>query len=398
MEDTFATADESLGGLKTNSQTTVEEYRGIVAEDRVDGESTILVIVPELTPGLGGGFGAAEKKTDLQFEGISESPVIGSATISNHIECVWMGSSNMKYPPYVRKGEQVTIKKYGDNPTYYWMCDGRDPELRRKEKWRVEISNVNDIKVVKGDNNTYFIEVDTLDTKTIRFQTSKSDGEAFKYGLCLDAKNSTAELTDDAGASNNRFFIDSKNTIVQANNKDGAAVILNKRNALLVAPDDVILKAGRQLVIDSPAITSQSVKGGATTVLRADALTIDAKDLVINGGTIGLNGPTKVSSMLVAQNVRSEGYSTGATGSAYAGSSIDYNSGSVSKSSNNPDMNSSGAGNRHCAAYENVLDMASNIVVAFRQIQNAIGVPVDFTLEQILSDARKSIMEKNKGT
>lgn len=176
---------------------------------------------------------------------------------TNYVTATWFGVfTNRAYPPDIYRGEQILVFNYGDSDLYYWLSGGRDDKMRKTERYRIHIAN--EQKTVKelSDENTYFFELDTLHNKHVHIQTSDSDGEEFIYMIKLDAKENTIRICDNA---DNEIVIESELPRVFLRNGDGSFVDINRKNVVLNAVEDLILKAGRQIIEDSPMKTDAQV-------------------------------------------------------------------------------------------------------------------------------------------
>ena len=140
-------------------------YKGDVAEDKAKDSREIKVYIQELLPFQSGEFEAAEAKVDVSMPDANVNQHSGNATLTNVQTAIYMDLfSNRAYPPDVVKGEQVAIFKYANSDTLYWFSLGRDDNLRKLEKFRLQVSNTpTSTGKELTDDNTYFLEISTID-------------------------------------------------------------------------------------------------------------------------------------------------------------------------------------------------------------------------------------------
>lgn len=375
-----------------SGQTRITTLIGRAAEDLSEGSISLKVMVPQLNPAATGAVKPTTSKSLIETrtsDGVVEN---AWAETTNTITATYLGLSNIKYPPTVRTGEQVMLYQFGDSDAYYWQSLGRDPELRRLDTWRVEVSNKTETTGELTDDNTYFIEMDTK-TSTLTIKTSKSNGEVARYTLRIDGKSGELLLGDDKG---NSFFIDSKKPQVRMANADGAMVNLDKKDAYLVAPQDVVLKAGRQCIIDAPVMT-QRASGGGVCEFTTGAMAINADvAITLNAPVVGIGGQLQGgSSATFGGPVLATAFANGAGPTAPAASND-----IVSGSSSSPEVPaadpSAELGARHSAASEQLIELATLVAALFDEVTASVGVPADTT--GIVPIAVSSEMPNNTGT
>lgn len=374
-------------------QTQSASWQGTAAEDLVDGQNTLTIIVQQLTPGLQGTFGAGKETAEVSSVNQHGTTEKANVQTTNAITATWVGQSNRKYPPFVRKGEQVVVTKVGDTDKYYWDSQGRDPDLRQTERYRLEIGATTDTKAAKTEDNTYFLEMDSIAQKVF-IRTSKANGEKVTWGLLLDAKNGIACLQND---KNDMFYIDTDQKQVQMSNSSGCAIQIMDKTINIVAIEAINFKAGQQTTFDAPQLTYQTSKGGGVTQMNVKSLAINATDgVTIGGPTVGIQGATKLAGPVTAGALRAEGFSTGAVGGAYAAASTDVASGTAASPKNPPDTAQPGGAMRHAAAHEQLVDICQKIEAAFDEINGKIGVPNGYS-GVLTALARQAKMAKNQG-
>lgn len=367
-------------------------YTGRAAHDLGQDSVTLKVIVPSLTPAMSGGFGPATAAVQSELRDPQQNLTVSNVTVSNHIEATWYGGSNRAYPPNVVAGEHVTVFQIGDTDQWYWDSIGRDHDQRKKEVYRVFTSDVDTPNTEKDDDNTYFFEIDTV-KGAVTISTCKADGEAFRYTIRIDTEASTLQAADDVG---NRFVIDSTQKSVSLINQEQCITQLIDKNVIVGAVEDLILRAGRQIVYASPAITGANGGGGAM-VLDVQSLAIKAPGgLTMEAPTIGLDGNAKVTGALVSKTSRSGGYGVGDVGAAYGSSSIDVATGAASSPSNAADTEeNTSSGARHATAHEDFMSFVQELVRQLQEVQSTIGVPGN--PEALIPLAQRAIMSRMRG-
>lgn len=294
---------------------TFRKWIGIAAADRSATSPNLMVTVPELMPSQQGQVSAASTVSSVSLSTMSGSNTHAQVSTTNVITAIWYGESNRKYPPNVKKGEQVEITKYGDTDRYYWSSMGRDMGLRGQETHRIEVANNSSPQSSTGslsDTNTYFMEMST-ESGRVLIKTSQSGGESHMFQILIDTKNNQIQLCDEA---NNEVLIDSGLNRVRLRNNLGCFVDLLQQQITIAAPQDIILKADRQIVLAAPTITENA---SGTLALQGANIGIGASGTaVIAGNNVGVNGTTtKIGGNLQTGPLQSESSSTGSLGSPF---------------------------------------------------------------------------------
>jgi hypothetical protein len=205
----------------------------------------------------------------------------------------------------------------------------------------------------------------------------------------MDVDKGELYLCDDV---NNEVYINSHAPRIRIKNKSGTLLDLHKENLLASALKDCVIKAGRQLVIDSPAMTFSNSNKSGTMVWNAKDVTMNLKkSWVCNSPAIGLNGAV-VTDTVVAKHVQAEGFSTGMQGGNYSSSNIDLKTGEGNNPSNPPNAGGNSSSNRHCTAWEEFSE-ALRIVHHCLSIKN----PDCPELDSLLDLANKAKMPLNRG-
>lgn len=295
-----------------NNQSIEREHIGIAAEDKLPGSRELKVYCSEMLPFIQGNLTAIENNATVNINDKHVGKSQTSVTTTNAITATYKDMvSNRQDPPDVVRGEQVKIFQYSNSKTFYWSSTGRDDNLRKTEHQRISISNSQTTGGDRDDDNTYSIELDSRDgKKNITIRTSKGGGEEFQYCIKLDAGSGTIQMCDDA---DNEFFLDTKEKIVRLRNSDGSMITVDKKNAIMIAPEDIILKGDRSIIMDTPSFTTQNTTGGSgVTAWNSNAMAINVNDsFVVTGASIGINGAVVMPKSLVVGSCQAESYSTG---------------------------------------------------------------------------------------
>ncbi len=382
--------------MSADQHTSCTFYLGRAAADLDPTQTTLQVIVPELLPAaLSGSFAAGTTKVAVKLNTLTGGQTSVTPTTANHIVAVWDGNSNFAYPPFVKAGEQVDVIQYGDSDRYYWRAKGRDRDLRQQDRVRLEVSATANKNTPKNDSNTYFVELDAV-AGYVQIKTSKANKEPFAYGIKIDTTNGIIVISDDIAGTPNRIYLESGINggvpKIQLNNAKNATVQLVGEDIIIKAPRDILIQAGRQIIQTAPTATMNWNIG----VINGSSLGVVASEsMVVTSPTFDVGGNAKITGTLVTTTVRSAGYYTGALGSTVVAPSTNPNAGTSTLGGNQADTTIP-TGQRHAAAYENILTMAQAITSAFNQVEVKIGVPIVGTT--ITDAATASEMINNAGT
>lgn len=365
-------------------------YVGIVAEDKEYNSKELKVYVQEILPFMTniGDYTEQQnvKLTDiLQDKELEKTVKNTNIIITEYFDLF----TNRQGPPDMRKGEQVFIMRYADTDKYYWYPMGRDDNLRRLERFRLAVSDNKEIQKELNDDNTYFIEMDTLHGKHILLSTSKSDGEKYRYFIRVDSITNSVKIFDDSG---NEIILESDVPRIRAKNRDGTFIDLFKKDFIGAAPRDMVLKADRQMLINAESLKFVVDKA---IVALAQEYGIEVENLSLNGGTIGLNGAVKLIGSLLSSPITAASYSQGGPGDSYPKPSIDLSAGKSTTPGPEADPGPDTSGNRHSAAKEQMLQCMEIIERALVKLQPIGGL--DDEINQLTELAEASKMALNKG-
>lgn len=251
------------------------------------------VILPEYSANISGDiFETAVSMTYMVKDSsgnITADKLSGSAGIT----ATWLPmTSNTPEPPTVRRGERVLLYHQKGTELYWWTETGLDDHLRRLDTKIIALSNVSDLESGEfGLKNSYWLEFSTA-TKRFSVNTSKSDGESYKYSFTIDARNGEAYLTDD---QDNKLHVVSAERKIEMTNADGSRVTVIKDKV------ECETSLGAKSTLDGEDITYTNAEGsihsmiGDTLTLSSPAggkLVIDADVVIENsaGAKVSLTG------------------------------------------------------------------------------------------------------------
>jgi len=203
---------------------------------------------------------------------------------SNSLKAKWFPfETNRRTPPNIRRGMRVLIWKYADGDIYFWSDTGLDQKLLRKETVVYVWSNTDkDVEDLNPDNS-WFFRISTHD-KTATFATNRSDGETHSVMFQVNIKDGSTFLMDDR---KNFFEMDSLENRLEIQNGDGSLVRIHKRDMLVVAPDNILMRTKNfRLEGDSATIASKQLFiDGAKMMVKAASNFLDS--LMHQGKSVG---------------------------------------------------------------------------------------------------------------
>ena len=221
---------------------------GRVMKDKEPNSRKITVFVKDLLPYYSGEL---EGKS-MDYEVSDGGNYRGRFTATNEIEAEWLGDdTNRRFPPDVKKDEQVKVIIYADQDKAYWTSLGRDDDKRRTERIEFNVADTPDNPSPVNRENSYSISMDTQDKQEVNIQTSKTGGEEFAYTIKINAKDGKIFISDDA---NNEYVLESGVPRLYMKNNQGAMLEIAQKNVTIVAPEDWMVKVGRQAILDLPLI------------------------------------------------------------------------------------------------------------------------------------------------
>lgn len=325
------------------------EYEGVAAEDLKDDSTVLKVNCPELLPQTtNGNIGAGITTGSVNLKNRDGVTINTPIVTANHIVATWGGSSNSRYPPMVRKGEPVVLYKHANQDKYFWKSTGRGRDFRTTDRVQIEVAATDPTKpgTEKTDENTYSVYMDS-DRKKVGMKTSQSNGEVTAFSMEADLENGTFHLSDNTKEPNNRIFLDtgakSGVPVIQLNLSSGAVLKMQGDDVFIKVPKKLFIDVGERFVINSPLTVFNLNTVGVVLINAANVSIKATKSFIVDAATIGLNGATKVGSVLVAASARINSLVKGSAGSNYTGVTIKRpEETSPVEPSNSPDTSMSG--------------------------------------------------------
>lgn len=414
-------------------------FTGVAAEDKEPGSKILKVRISELTPVASGQLKANDK--DYSVSGGSGG-FSGNAKAADYVIATYKGdASNRRYCPDVVLGEEVIVFTDARNDSiWYWEATTKDQKQRTSGERVGEIANNAQNPEDLNESNTYGHEANTKG-KYYKIYTSKSNGEPFAYSILIDAGNGVLTIADD---DENKIELDSNIPRIVIKNKNGCFIEMSQNNINVTAVDDLTLKAGRQVILETPAITLENQNGGGAAIWNVNQIQFNTQSFTVNGSCIGMYGHMEVPT-IVANFINSGSYSDcgGISGGSmrsmavmslmrsapmgvrsytmpespfgvdltgtYAGPQINIMDGSVSLGANTPNMYGSIMANRHCAAWENMLASVKHLQASLATVAEDL-VKIDGVIgygnnaSNVLSEAASAVseataskMEMNRG-
>lgn len=163
-----------------------------------------------------------------------------SVTQTATVSAEWLPfGSNRMTPPDVRRGERVTLWRFGESDKYYWATMMDDMNLRKLETAVYAWSGSPNEGDSTDATTSYFFEVSTHN-KLMHLHTSKSNGELCIYDVQINPGTGVIQIQDDIG---NSFLMDSINLILMMQNADGTSLSIDKKNMTIVVPETWSVRA-----------------------------------------------------------------------------------------------------------------------------------------------------------
>ena len=212
----------------------------IVAEDKKLGTNDILCFPIEQMAGHSGDLLEKKKMKGMANDesmGLSQANIEKEVTLT--AQWINVGSSNRVTAPDVKKGETVSLYRYGGTDKYYWTTMFSETDVRRQEAVLMLYGNEKEHGKASGKENSYWTLIDTVNKK-VQLHMSNNDGEVTTYDIILDGKAGTVELID---GKKNQILLESKS------------------NTLTIKVPNVMIKS-KNVTVDSGATT---FKGGSVT-------------------------------------------------------------------------------------------------------------------------------------
>jgi hypothetical protein len=246
---------------------------GIVAADKLDGSRFIEVYPVEFLPFFEGDITNAI--IDVEKEGMSITGEKYAVNLkkSMSVKADWLGETNRRTAPTIKRGEQVKLWSAGDSERYWWEPLGRDDKLRTTESvtyaWAAR-GKADELTA----KNTYYVTVDTIN-KHITLSTSIANGEFTTYLLQVNAADGNFTVKD---GFDNLIQLDSAEKKITFMNADGTYLTLDKKDIKAFAKEnfngefgkDFDLKVGGNYTVNVTGDYSETVGGNSSTIIQGD--------------------------------------------------------------------------------------------------------------------------------
>ena len=177
----------------------------------------------------------------------------GGFITNNAVPATWLpAGSNRLTPPTVRRGMRVELFRTGDQAKFYWRYMGLDDNLMKLETFIWGISahtqeqNMGETMELNPDN-MYWFEISSH-SKKISMQTSKANGEPFRYEHFFDLEKGEFMVTDDVG---NFLNLVSGQKLIHLQNGDGAFFKLDRKDIKAYAPQNIEGRADKDIKLDA---------------------------------------------------------------------------------------------------------------------------------------------------
>lgn len=239
------------------------EYRGTVVQDKKNDSTKILAYSDDLLPFVTGSITATQMSSNVRSVNSAGERSNVSVKSQNYITAEWRDDTagHSGYPPDVRAGEQVILYNYGDSDQWYWRSANRNNNARRSETWCLMINDTMSNAADLSDDNCYVIRVDTRRGKEILLQTSKSDGEAFRYKFSVNAETNHITLGDDDG---NFIDLDSNVPAITLRNKADSIIKLDNQDIIITCKGKLIVNALKDISVSTNATYTLSANSDIT--------------------------------------------------------------------------------------------------------------------------------------
>lgn len=243
---------------------------GYAVANKEPGSKFLMVLPAEHFSAIDGEVNSVVSKAETQGKDPNGKVYTTSSNPSNGISAEWLPfGTNRLTAPDIRRKERVLLYRFADTDKYYWTELGLDDHLRKLEtviyvfNADPETSSTNEIDI----NKCYFLEISTR-TRQVTFQTSKANGEPFRYVTQFDTASGHFGLADDAG---NFIELDSKNTELRVKNRDGSYFELTKKIISAYAPDVLNLTAANTMNLKTQTL---NIEVGSVTNWKSPTINI----------------------------------------------------------------------------------------------------------------------------
>lgn len=245
-------------------------FLGFITETTKEKEQRkFRIFCPDLIPSQDGDVTPeyTNNKYEIQNVALKTTENV-TVKVTKTIEAYYLGFMYDRSTPYFVKGQRVLVFNLANSDKYYFVPFDAEDSYKAFSDIRFRCP---DIAIVhKGkedppddvqkrnegltDDNTYFIEIDTLRHKHIRIQTAATDGETHRFFMHIDAAESAKSIklwTENANDSNDRNIFemyadrnfDKKNIgRIVMTNAQGTSIDMDGPNMRINVPGDLTWK------------------------------------------------------------------------------------------------------------------------------------------------------------
>lgn len=270
---------------------------GIVANNKEMGSNTIEVVPIETTPFMDGEIASMPYDAEASGKDAQGNSFNVKVTADQAIQAHWIRqqASNRITAPDVRRGMRVLIWQFADDNKYYWTDAGMDSHMMKLETVVFQISATKDEDADStAVENSYYLEMSSHN-KMITLGTSKANEEFCGYVVQMNLAEGRIVITDDIG---NDITLDSKETIISAENAEGTIFALEKRNIVGYAPDHINLVAEQQMNFSCREFTLQCETG---KINASSSFTLTTPTFNAQCDNTTFSGNVKLDSQLTVQ-------------------------------------------------------------------------------------------------
>lgn len=267
-----------------NESAIVERTYGIVAENKVLGQNSILVWPIQKTPWMQGDLQSNLQSVTANAVDASGKSIQAMARTDTAIEAQWEApDSNWATAPDVQRGESVELFRYADQNVYYWRERGNGAAMRRLETKRMLVS-ANKTAGTPDPSTHYMLEI-SGHTGAINLTTAKSNGELAAYTFTLNGKGGMASLSDDVGQE---IVLDTSKKVIRLRNEEETMIELNEQDIAISALGSIGV-LGKE-TIKFQCKNFQAVVDETFSVDASTSFSVTSPNIYLNGA-MHFNGP-----------------------------------------------------------------------------------------------------------
>lgn len=379
-------------------------YPAIVARDIERDSPLVYFICPELMPhSLTGDLAPGKQAATVSTLGRNGQTINTQITSANYLEATWEGQDFVRYPPMVRKGEQIEVYRRANQDKWTWRSTAFGRMTRTTDRLCFEVSaSGTNTEASKTDNATYSVEFNSID-QTIDIRTSNANGEATPFRFGADLKKGIWFATDNQDINedetSNRVFMDtgvvSGNPTYQINLNTGIMLRFLKKDMELKIPGKALINISDRCIVGSPLfIVNPDTAGAVIGNFTSIGLKI-ATDFVADiGNVFGINAKSaKFAGPVIASGFRGAQFMYGLVNATYKAMTVsNANVGSPISPSNSADTDTSGNGDKALIA-------ASAVVAAFKQVVTGLSscMKYDGSADAAPDTAQDGTINSHKG-